>query len=70
VSYETIVNLIGNTKSLTGLQVTARLDTRVYATGERVSRARVGVLRVKRHAKLPQWNYTIRPHRKARLDRA
>ncbi len=68
VSYETIVNLIGSTKSQTGLQVTARLDTRLYHTGEKVSKERIESLQVRRHAKLPQWNYTIRPHRKARLD--
>src|SRR5207244_1553755 len=35
VSYETVVNLIGHTKTRSGLKVKALLDTKRYHTGER-----------------------------------
>lgn len=63
VSYETVVNLIGHTKTESGLKIKASLDTKNYETGRKVSAAEMDTVRVKRHATLPQWNYTITPHR-------
>jgi hypothetical protein len=62
-SYETIVNLIGNTTTKTGLTVRASLDTRHYDTGIKVSDeelARVQCTPARFHG---EWNYTIRPRR-------
>jgi hypothetical protein len=63
VSYETVVNLIGHTKTESGLRIKASLDTKNYETGRKVSAAEMDTVRLKRHAILPQWNYTITPHR-------
>lgn len=62
VSYETVINLIGNTRTDGGLKVSARLDTNVYPKAKRVSKAEMETVRVKHRTKLPQWNYTIMPH--------
>lgn len=62
VSYETVINLIGNTKTTGGLKVSARLDTRMYPKARKVSKAEMEKVRVKHRTKLPQWNYTIEPH--------
>ena len=37
VSYDVVVNLIGATKTTSGLRVKARLDKRKYPTGAEVS---------------------------------
>jgi hypothetical protein len=62
VSYETVINLIGNTRTDGGLKVTARLDTRMYPKARKVSKSEMERVRIKHRAKLPQWNYTIEPH--------
>lgn len=64
VSYETVINLIGRTTTKGGLRIKARLDRRAYATGRKVTDAEIKEVRLKRHAKLPRWNYTIKPHAK------
>ena len=65
VSYETVIKLIGNTRTLGGLRVSARLDTHTYPKARKVSKAEMETVRVKHRTKLPQWNYTIEPHAKA-----
>jgi hypothetical protein len=61
LSYETVVNLIGGTRTRSGLQVKALLDTRTYATGRAVTAQQVRDLHLTRHAFHPDWNYTLRP---------
>lgn len=61
VSYEAVVNLIGSTRTRTGLRVKAILDTRRYDTGERVTSEQFKALRLKPHAFHPDWNYTLLP---------
>jgi len=59
--YETIVRLIANTTTGTGLRVTCRLDRRKYAVGRRISDEEmedVNIVRDKFHG---EWNYTIVP---------
>jgi len=63
VSYETVVKLIGGTKTEGGLRIKASLDKKNYAKGEKVSAAEMDAVQVKRHDTLPQWNYTISPRR-------
>ena len=60
-SYETVVNLIGNTTNWGGLVVRARLDRRKYATGKKVSAKDLRALKVERDAFHGDWNYVIRP---------
>ena len=61
LSYETIVNLIGATKTHTGLKVQAVLDTTEYETGVKVTRSQTKELRLSRRKTYPQWNYTLSP---------
>jgi len=59
VSYEAVVNLIGNTKTKTGLKVKATLDRSQYETGEKVSDEKMSQVKLQRHKLHPDWNYTI-----------
>jgi hypothetical protein len=61
VNYETVVNLIGGTRTRGGLKVKAVLDTNQYETGAQVSKEDIGQLRLKRHRVHPDWNYTLLP---------
>jgi Rhodopirellula transposase DDE domain len=61
VNYETVVNLIGGTRTRGGLKVKAVLDTNQYQTGVEVSKEDIGQLRLKRHRVHPDWNYTLLP---------
>lgn len=60
-TFETMVNLIGATRTRTGLQVKAVLDTHSYETGVKVSRADFDELHVRGHRFHPDWNYTLVP---------
>ena len=61
VNYETVVNLIGATKTKSGLQVKAVLDTNEYQTGVKVTKSQMESLRIRRHKNHPDWNYTLDP---------
>ena len=61
VSYEAVVNLIGSTRTRSGLKVKAVLDTREYDTGQAVTPAQFSALRLTPHAFHPDWNYTLLP---------
>jgi hypothetical protein len=63
-SYETILNFIRTTTSSTGFRCRAHLDTATYKTKLKVSKEQKAGVRIRFHKALPQWNYTIRPHRK------
>jgi hypothetical protein len=60
-TYETIVNLIGNTTNQSGLIVRARLDRRRYPTGKKVSAQELREIRIERYEFHGDWNYVIRP---------
>jgi hypothetical protein len=60
-TYETIINLIGNTTNRGGLVVRARLDRRRYPIGKKVSAKELRELKIERHNFHGDWNYTIRP---------
>lgn len=59
VNYETVVNLIGATKTRTGLRVKAVLDTRTYPKGIKVDAQAMRDVQLRRHTLYPDWNYTI-----------
>ena len=61
---ETVVGLIANTKTKTGLTVRAEGDPREYATGRRVTDAEMGTLLVTKHEFHGEWNYTLTPRRR------
>jgi len=59
VSYQTIVQLIGNTTTGKGLTVACRLDETVYEKGIKVSKAEMASLNIKTADFHGEWNYTI-----------
>jgi hypothetical protein len=56
-----VVNLIGNTKTRSGLKVRAALDTNSYPTGIEVSDEELAAVKIKRAEFHGEWNYTILP---------
>jgi hypothetical protein len=60
-TYETVVNLIGNTTNMGGLVVKATIDRRRYPTGKRVTDKEMRALRIEPHAFHGNWNYAIHP---------
>jgi hypothetical protein len=65
-TYETVVNLIGNTTNRGGLVVRARLDRRKYPTGKKVSTKELRELRIERDDFHGDWNYVIKPRKERR----
>lgn len=61
VSYETVINLIGATRTATGLQVKAKLDTRYYEAGVKITDDEMESINLQTHRTNPEWNYTISP---------
>jgi hypothetical protein len=59
--YQTIVQLISNTTTKTGLKVRAELDTNAYPKGITISDEQLDALHLSRHSFCGQWNYTIAP---------
>ena len=60
-SYLTIVKLIENTTTKTGLKVTCSLDIREYLTGIKVDDETMAKLHILRDEFHGEWNYTILP---------
>jgi hypothetical protein len=60
-SYETIIKLIGATKTKKGLIVEARLDEKDYETGKKISDENMARLKIILHEVYPMWNYSIEP---------
>ncbi len=61
VSYETVVSLIGATRTKTGLRIKAALDTRQYEAGVKISDEEMERINLRPHSTNPFWNYTISP---------
>jgi transposase len=61
VSYETVVNLIGATRTKAGLRIKAALDTREYEAGVKISDEDMERINLRPHSTNPPWNYTISP---------
>ena len=60
-TFETVVDLIGHTRTAAGLRVKAKLDKRRYPTGRIVTRAEMHALALHPHAFHGDWNYELRP---------
>ena len=60
-TFETIVALIGHTRTATGLRVKAKLDKRRYKTGLVVTPAEMRRLALHPYAFHGDWNYELRP---------
>lgn len=61
--YETVVNLIAQTTTTTGLKVSCRLDRRRYPTGRKVSDEEWAMINLHRDDFHGDWNYEIRPRK-------
>ena len=62
-SHRTIVDLISNTTTTTGLTVHCVLDTDQYPTGIKYAAKDVAALPITRHDFHGEWNYTVQPTR-------
>ena len=60
-TFETIVDLIGNTRTTAGLRVKATLDEGTYPTGAKVTNAQMKALSLTRHDFHGDWNYELHP---------
>jgi Rhodopirellula transposase DDE domain len=61
ISHEVIVNLIGSTKTRTGLTIQADVDHGSYPTGIKVRDAELQKVSLERDTFHGEWNYTIAP---------
>jgi DDE family transposase len=61
VSHEVVVELIGATRTSSGLRVQAELDPGRYPLGVKVSDKELAAVPLKRHDWHGQWNYTVLP---------
>ena len=61
VSYEAVLNLIGSTKTKTGLRIRTKLDPAEYETGVEITDQQMEEINLRLHKCHPQWNYTIIP---------
>jgi hypothetical protein len=60
-SYQTILRLIRETKTQSGLTVKSRLVSKHFETGKKISPAQMAQLSLVKHPVLPEWNYTLYP---------
>ena len=60
-AFETVVDLIGNTRTAAGLRVEAGLDTGECPTGETVTKAEMDALSLHRDEFHGDWNHELRP---------
>jgi hypothetical protein len=61
VDLECVVNLIGSTRTETGLEIRAELDKETYPLGRVVTQQEMDALSIKGDVFHGEWNYTIRP---------
>jgi len=61
VTLDTVVSLIGNTTTRTGLRIKAKLDTNVYQKGVKVTDQELAQVRIKPSSFHGEWNYKISP---------
>jgi len=65
-SFETIVDLIGSTRTAKGLKVKAKLDKRAYNKSVTVTKQQMEALNLHPDDFHGEWNYELRPRRKSR----
>jgi len=62
-TFETVVQLIGHTRTTTGLRVRAKLDKGTYPTGVTFTKAQMKRLSLHKDDFHGEWNYELRPRR-------
>lgn len=61
ITRETVVQLIGNTRTEKGLEIQAVLDENTYQLGREVSDKEMAAIKIEKNTFHPDWNYTIKP---------
>lgn len=61
IDYSTVVRLIGETRTQTGLTVNCTLMDKFYPSGLRITNDQMDQLNLRKSAVLPDWNYTLCP---------
>jgi hypothetical protein len=59
--YQTIVDLIGNTRTRTGLSVQCQLDTNKYDLGVQITDEQMLEIKLRGDKFHKDWNYTLQP---------
>lgn len=62
-SHQVVVNLVGSTRTVEGLEVHCRLDENDYPKGRKISDVEMAEIKIKRNAFHGDWNYEISPRR-------
>jgi hypothetical protein len=60
-TFEAVVELIGHTRTSTGLRVKAKLETGNYPTGVVITKTQMKSLAIHKQAFHDEWNYEVRP---------
>ena len=60
-TYETVVSLIANTTTTKGLKIKAKVDTKKYKKGIKISDEDFGALKLHFDKIFPKWNYRLEP---------
>jgi hypothetical protein len=63
-TFETVVDLIGHTRTAAGLRVKAKLDKRTYKKGAAVTKQQMKALSLHPDTFRGEWNYELRPRMK------
>lgn len=61
ITQETVVQLIGNTKTTKGLQIQAQIDYRNYRKGRKVEDVDFDGIAISKNDFRGEWNYVISP---------
>lgn len=61
ITRETVVSLIGNTKTKTGLKIKAKLDENVYEKGRKITDEELESICIEKSDFHGEWNYKIKP---------
>ena len=67
VSIETIINLIGATKTKKGLKTQTAVDMNPYAKGIKITDKEMKALGIKKNEFHGEWNYTLHPRKTAQV---
>ena len=68
VSIETIVNLIGATKTKKGLKIKTSVDVNEYTKGIKITDQEIKTLALERDEFHGEWNYTLHPRKIAHVN--
>lgn len=61
ITRETVVKLIGNTKTNKGLKIKAKLDENIYEKGKKITDEQLNAINLEKSEFHGEWNYKIKP---------